>query len=315
MKKLLRNVSLTFCLFLAACCFASAQTPEVENWQTAAPSVEEFSIEVPAAFSADEFGGKDEKNINRRYKIAINGTWFFVFSDAGKNSPQTKFVRDFAGNFQKSGKSYPAGNLTGEKFSFVDSENFYHTILFVKTTARSYVFQTVSPTENNPQVERFFASLQIKEKDSVNAEENSAPEKSSESETATVINQTEKSVGISSGDNGRGNGIGSRSETNTSANSSAPTSPIQTRNLILLSKPRAAYTDFARFYQITGSVLTRVTFLANGEIGTVTPITKLPFGLTNQAISAARGIRFEPAIKDGQPINVTKQVIYSFTLY
>lgn len=318
----MKNISLIACLIFSTYGFVAAQTPGVENWQTFAPADEEFSVETPAPLAPGQYGEKDERTVTRRYTNVFNGTYFFIFSDSGKNLLQTKVVRDFVKSFQKSGKSFPAGNLTGEKFEFVDGENFYHTILFVKTNLRSYVFQTVSPTENNHLVGIFFAGIQIKEKDFVKTEESSATMISSESEIAADKNQTKKSVGNAGGigsgaGNGTGNGVGSKigSGSGTNINTNTPSLPTQTKGISILSKPRPGYTDFADFYQIIGSVLTRVTFLASGEIGAVTPVTKLPFGLTNQAVIAARGIRFEPAMKDGQPVSVTKQVVYSFTIY
>lgn len=302
----MKNISLFICLLFLTCGFVAAQTPTVENWQTFAPAAEEFSVEVPAALSVLEFSAKDGKTDSRDYRNIFDGTYFFIFSDSEKNRWQTKVVRDFVKQFQKGGNNFPAGTFTGEKFNFADDENFYHTILFVKTNARSYVFHIVSPTEKNPQVERFFASLHIKENDSVKSADDSKTEKSSVSVATITENQNANSVGSGIG-RGSGSGVG--------ANQASQTLPSQTKNLTLLSKPRAAYTDFARFYQIAGIVRTRVTFLANGEIGTVTPLTKLPFGLTNQAVTAARGIRFEPALKDGQPVSVTKQIEYSFLLY
>jgi len=309
----MKNIILIACLFFMTCSFVTAQTPDVENWQTFAPAAEEFSIEVPAALSAIDFDGKDGKINSRHYQNIFDGTYFFVFSDSEKNLWQTKVVRDFVKGFQKSGKSFPAGNVTGEKFNFADSETFYHTILFVKTDSRSYVFHVVSPVENNPQVERFFASVQFKETDSVKSIDNSETVKSSESKATIAKNQNENSVG-----SGSGRGSGSGSGTSSGANQAPPTAPIlplQTKGLSLLSKPKPAYTDFARFYQITGIVRTRVIFLASGAIGSVTPVTKLPFGLTNQAVTAARGIQFEPALKSGYPISVTKLIEYSFTIY
>lgn len=81
------------------------------------------------------------------------------------------------------------------------------------------------------------------------------------------------------------------------------------------SKPRATYTDEARQKAITGTVTLRVTFLANGQIGSIASISGLPSGLTEQAIAAARLIKFEPAKKNGVPTSVTKPVQYSFTIY
>ena len=56
-------------------------------------------------------------------------------------------------------------------------------------------------------------------------------------------------------------------------------------------------------------------FLASGEIGSVVPVTGLPCGLTEQAVAAARGIKFEPGQRNGVPISMTKLVEYSFSLF
>ncbi len=73
--------------------------------------------------------------------------------------------------------------------------------------------------------------------------------------------------------------------------------------------PRASYTDFARSYEISGTIQLRVTFLENGEIGAIEAVKKLPFGLTVEAINSARHIRFEPELKDGKAYTVTKLFI------
>ena len=80
-------------------------------------------------------------------------------------------------------------------------------------------------------------------------------------------------------------------------------------------KPRANYTEEARKNQTQGTVMLRVTFLANGAIGAVSPITFLPDGLTEQAKIAASKIVFLPQMVKGKTVNVTKQVHYSFTIY
>ncbi len=116
---------------------------------------------------------------------------------------------------------------------------------------------------------------------------------------------------------GDGTGYGSckgtrfgKSNSDKSSISHSKTKPLQ-----IISKPRPVYTDAARQNQIQGTVALRVTFTASGEIGGVSPVSNLPYGLTEQAILAARGIRFEPAEKNGTPQTVTKQVQYNFTIY
>jgi TonB family protein len=66
---------------------------------------------------------------------------------------------------------------------------------------------------------------------------------------------------------------------------------------------------------VQGTVALRVVFTASGQIGSVSPVKGLSDGLTEQAIAAAKEIKFEPAKKNGVPQTVTKQVQYSFTIY
>lgn len=88
-----------------------------------------------------------------------------------------------------------------------------------------------------------------------------------------------------------------------------------TCNVKILSKRRAGYTDEARQHDTQGIVVLRVTFLANGQIGGISPVSGLPFGLTEQAIAAARDIKFSPATKDGEPYTKQMTIQYSFTIY
>lgn len=92
-------------------------------------------------------------------------------------------------------------------------------------------------------------------------------------------------------------------------------SSVKAIPLKIVFKPQAQYTEIARANQVRGTVTLRVSFLANGEIGGVSPVNSLPDGLTESAIAAARNIKFEPAKKDGVTYTVTKQVQYSFSIY
>lgn len=92
-------------------------------------------------------------------------------------------------------------------------------------------------------------------------------------------------------------------------------SDLRTKPLQILSKPRANYAVAARENEIQGIVRLRLTFLASGQIGNIYPIQSLPDGLTEQAINAAMQIKFAPQTQNGKPINVTKVIEYSFTIY
>lgn len=132
---------------------------------------------------------------------------------------------------------------------------------------------------------------------------------------------TGQGSGLGSG-SGSGDGSGNGSGTGRGDNGSSspppppPKEPVGvTEGLKILSKPKANYTDAARTNQIQGVVRLRVTFSASGAIAGITPVSGLPYGLTEQAIAAARQIRFEPAKRNGVPQSATKILEYSFTIY
>lgn len=127
---------------------------------------------------------------------------------------------------------------------------------------------------------------------------------------------TGEGSGIGSGSgNGRGNGNG-----NGDGDGDGDREPPQIKKsppepLRIISKPRPSYTDAARQNQVTGVVRLKVTFLASGQIGSISPVSGLSYGLTEQAIAAARQIKFEPQKVNGQPQTVSKTIEYSFSIY
>ena len=110
---------------------------------------------------------------------------------------------------------------------------------------------------------------------------------------------------------GEGNGNGKDGSGLAEKNSKEP----GTSGLVLVARPRPPYTDSARQNQEQGTVILRVTFTKNGSIGTVSVVKTLEFGLTEQAIAAARRIVFLPAKLGNVNVSVVKQVEYKYTLY
>ena len=83
--------------------------------------------------------------------------------------------------------------------------------------------------------------------------------------------------------------------------------------LKILSKPQASFTDLACQEGFSGTVILRVMFLGSGQIGSIATVKGAPYGLTEQAILAAKQIKFEPAkTREGKPVAVTKQLEYTF---
>jgi TonB family protein len=83
----------------------------------------------------------------------------------------------------------------------------------------------------------------------------------------------------------------------------------------ILYKEKAKYTEDARMLKIQGLVVLAATFNANGQITDIRVVRGLPNGLTEEAIQAAKRIRFQPAMENGAAVTVRAQLEYHFTLY
>lgn len=174
--------------------------------------------------------------------------------------------------------------LKGELFSywiFNDLENDKWVELWIANS-----------DENNPNVRKFINSLNLNDKI--------------------------KGIEIDDGaDRVLGDFYPGKNETLNSKNDGKNTADNQ--NLIpvkFITRTSPIYTDEARSKGIQGSVTLNVTFMANGGIGDIEVISEeLPFGLTEQAIKAAKKIIFLPARKNGVPFSETKRVQYTFTIY
>ncbi len=83
----------------------------------------------------------------------------------------------------------------------------------------------------------------------------------------------------------------------------------------ITSKQPATYTDAARTAGVEGIVRLIVVLDKSGKIGPILPVIKLPNGLTESAIRAARNIRFTPKIVNGEPVSVTVTIEYGFNIF
>jgi TonB family protein len=93
-----------------------------------------------------------------------------------------------------------------------------------------------------------------------------------------------------------------------------PARDVTTRALIK-GKPEPIYTERARRNGVTGMVRLRLVLGADGTVQHIYPTRRLPAGLTEAAIEAARKIKFIPAMKDGRPVSQFVTIEYNFNIY
>ena len=97
--------------------------------------------------------------------------------------------------------------------------------------------------------------------------------------------------------------------------SKCPTRGVpRNRPLEITFKPKASYPPDVQAH-VQGTVTLRVEFLATGTIGKISVIKGLPYGLTEEAIKAARGIKFKPEIKECESIDRFRPISFSFRQY
>src|SRR5271156_165678 len=106
-----------------------------------------------------------------------------------------------------------------------------------------------------------------------------------------------------------GSGFGQPAPAAPKAQQQAESTPI-----VVLSKPKAAYTAEARQLRIEGDVKLEVRFTASGHVQVLQVLSGLGHGLDEQAKAVAQGIQFKPATKDGHPVDQVTVIRVTFQL-
>jgi len=310
MKKILLGI--LFSIFCLSAVHAQGENKEAV-WQALDSPREGFYVEFPSNFTNRSFGANKGDASAGFYASVFNRTYYFVRSASEKNKPFLDVIKNYIVSNQANNSAEVIGGLNAAVYTFQDKDGYYNRILEIKAKRRTYFFYTLSETENNPEVARFFDSIVIgnkTEKSVLPTDEKPGAPESTDKIKVPVPNPN------SADENGDRRGVGDGSGTGNGDGDARPIeAPGQISPLKILSKPRVSYTEIARQHMITGKIRLRVTFLENSQIGAVTPLSRLPFGLTRNAVEVARQIRFEPAMKDGQPYAVTKLVEYGFNIY
>jgi len=110
---------------------------------------------------------------------------------------------------------------------------------------------------------------------------------------------------------------GAFGDTTIDRNVAAPrksSSPAQSTAVEIVSKPKPAYTSEARLKKIEGEVLLEMQFSASGEARVLRLVRGLGYGLDENAVAAALGIRFHPATRDGAAVDAAALVHIVFQL-
>lgn len=322
----MRTLALPLFIFVGLAGLAFAQTEKpITKWLQFDRPDDEFLLEVPEGF---EFRNPSYPSTSSRGEFHSDSDRFYIFIDSPKERDQRKQVEAFLKYSKQHTSDMNLAENVAARADFEDSMGYFHRVIFVKTQSRIFTLQTVSLTKNSRNAIRFLNSFRLL----LNTGTTATPQPEStetidDGDPTLVIDMTQNSShgerrggGI---ENGGGQGTGQRSGSangdgsgSGSGSGTSSATPVKiSAPLKILYKQKAQYTDFARFYSIQGPVTLRVTFLATGQIGSITTIKSLPFGLTESATHAAKQMRFEPETVNGVPRNTTRPVTLTFNIY
>ena len=93
-----------------------------------------------------------------------------------------------------------------------------------------------------------------------------------------------------------------------------PLAVPKSTNLEVISKPPVQYTSEARALRVQGDVVLRVTFTAAGQVLVQGVVHGLGHGLDEEARRVAQQIRFHPATRNGQAVDLTTNITITFQL-
>ncbi|MGQ0543282.1 MAG: energy transducer TonB [Blastocatellia bacterium] len=238
------------------------------------------------------------------YKCTDNNDWFLITSVSSYEPNQMAEIFDQAATVVER-ETKKVGGFEAMFLSFGDVDGNFQKVLHLKTNSRTYIFHTASQSNNSTKVNDFFESIKL-----VTLSQLRSKAKSEKSVSDKLRDPRNISEYVTA------QNAGSWKRRYPTANEGAKVG--QESNYKMLTKPKPGFSRLARLYEIEGMVRTKVVLLASGTIGKVSisdTTPRLPFGLTSNAIAAAKVIEFRPKIFKGLPVSIIVTIEYNFIIY
>ena len=276
---------------------------------TLAPEGEVFEIQFPKNFSTTSISEGTE------YSAKLGACGISMASEHASEHDRQAEGRGIASRHPENSKSIEIGTLSGYENHW-NSYGMLRRFYFFAAADRHYTLSTYCAVSMDPAIDRIFESLKFV------GELKSGKIADPWNRFGDLNIKNTNGAGLGSGP-GHGSGSGTGGGLGTGQGSNKPRQtereqPEETVNITKLriySMSKPAMTEEATANNVQGKVILRVVFLSNGRIGTISTIKGLPHGLTQQAIEAARKIKFEPEKRNGVPVTVTRKIEYTFTIY
>jgi len=260
------------------------------EWRLVAPESEEFSILVPVAptvivHTGDHlfYDGSREKILEERKYSAYSDGFIYAIDSYKVKEPKKllNYMVADAPSHLRFERDIKLDGYPGKQYESGGGSQVY----YLAASNHVYVVTLAALNQADTSPARFFSAMRLgKGKSTAAGGSKSAPApQASGAQTA----EQEK-----------------------------PFSPKEvTRKARVIWRPEPIYTEAARQNEITGTVVLRAVFASSGQVTNIRAVSGLEHGLTEQAIEAARSIRFFPAVKDGKQVSQYIQIEYNFNLF
>jgi len=293
----MKRILLLSCTLLLVAIDALAQSggiaPPPSEWQRFRVKGEEFSIALPTvpAMTTTKtpiWSSISTERIERFLGVYADGVAYTIYSS--DHDPQQALKASLQGPNMPAQGWEPAteqvvnrDGVSGKQFT--SSHALGGVIQVFATKKHFYRIQAFGATAADPRVQHFFSSLTFGKKEGIEVSDG----------IGRPFEPVDGSVKIPA--------------------DSVFTGKQVDRKIVLLQKPEPSYTEQARQAQITGAVVLKTVFSANGSVVNIEVKSSLMFGLTDKAVEAAKKIKFIPASKDGKFVAQAIQLEYNFNLY
>ena len=283
-----RLVFLPFLLLLVASSLVAQS--ETKQWKRYTIRREEFSVMLPAPPAMDgrkvmvmQFAKERQQHTLGAYADGLVFTVLCVENSSPRESLEDYLEREIfthAGWERSSQKELTLNGFNGKQY--IVPNKIPGTMQIFATRNHICRFHAFGATMDDARIQQFFSSVTL----------------------------GDKNAGIEV----KG-GSGASYKAATQDNANAFTIKEVDRRPFIAFKPEPSYTEAARQNALTGSVLLKAIFTADGAITNIKVASGLPYGLEENAIEATKKIKFIPAMKDGKLVSTWMQLEFNFNLY
>jgi TonB family protein len=307
----MKNLRCLLAVFLFAV-FSFAQDVKKDDWFRVQSDDGEFSIEVPAKYGYFyDKEGTSVANLGEIYNI----TEMSVFNSYAEHTllsfERYKGSKKALDVIADNDKEFAKWQKTSADWSEIKKDGFKIKQLIIKSekqyTVRQYFYSknniylliASSHSGETQAMKRFFDALTFKP--DVNSELLSNESRFSRLK-ATDISYLEELED-------------KKSSSKPKPSTTPKLADSNMKMFLILTQPRASYTESARKAGLNGVVRIKVSFSEFGQITKIVVRRALKYGLVYNAILAAMRIKILPPEEDDKPVATEKTIEYRFTLY